>query len=64
MWPFAKALLLTSRYLRRIAVALEDLRRLYEMDLRARNVYFAPETPVKDTVDICYGPQSTDNDEW
>ena len=66
MWAFAKALLLVGRYFRRIAVALESIRELYELDLSSRGVY-RTRTPTKDDeVDIMYGAkQSADiQDEW
>lgn len=65
MKPFIKALRIFANPLLRIAIALEDLRRLYELDLKSRGVYFAPEIPIKDMVDICYGPQPVkDDEEW
>lgn len=55
MWPFVKSIFLLARYIRRIAVALEGMRRLYEADLESRGVYLKPDKPIIDKVDISYG---------
>lgn len=49
MWAFAKAILLMSRFVRRVAIALEALVRLYKLDLESRGIYDTP--PIKYTSD-------------
>lgn len=57
MWAFAKALLLVARYIRRIAVALEGLLELYELDLRSRGIFRVEKNlaPADRAVEISYG---------
>ena len=57
MWAFAKAVLLASRYLRRIAVAIELIAELYELDLRSRDIFRAPAPGARDESELLYGPK-------
>ncbi len=65
MWAFAKAILLLSRYFRRMAVAQEELVRLYKLDLESRGVsdirYDPTHKPTKDDMaEIMYGVKEED----
>ena len=62
MWAFAKTVLLVARYFRRIAVALESLRDLYEMDLASRGIQ-KTQPGLKDPVEVVYGPVETKTEE-
>lgn len=54
MFTSAKALLLIARYFRRIAIALESIHRLYELELGQQNIIIT--TPgLRDEVEITYG---------
>ena len=55
MFKAVKALSLFTRYLKRIALALEDISRLYEEELRNQGIYRRPQKPIKDTVEVSYG---------
>ncbi len=65
MWAFAKAILLLSRYFRRMANAQEELVRLYKLDLAARGIddirYDPTRKPEKgDMAEIMYGVKEED----
>jgi hypothetical protein len=56
MWAFAKAVLLLARYARRIAVSLEQIRDLYELELRYQGIVQL-KSEVTDEVEVVYGAQ-------
>lgn len=62
MW--VKALFLLARYFRRIALALEGLRELYELDLQSRGIVRV-RPGVTDEVEVMYGPKhKAPEEEW
>jgi hypothetical protein len=56
MWLAIKVLRLFAKSLVRIAVALEELRDLYRLDLATRGIILT-NPDVKDEVEIIYGVQ-------
>jgi len=57
MFALAKSLLILGRYLRRIAIALESIHRLYELELRQQGI-IALDPTLQDEIEITYGPKS------
>ncbi len=57
MRAFAKAVLHLARYIRRIALALEGIQELYELDLRSRDIWrLDPRLKREESaVEISYG---------
>ena len=53
MLAFARALLILARYVRRGAVALEELARLHRLDLDSRGL-IPPTASVADPVEVSY----------
>jgi len=53
MLVFARALLILARYVRRGAVALEELVKLYRIDLDSRSL-IPPTASVADPVEVSY----------
>ena len=54
MWAFAKAVLLLARYARRIAVSLEQICDLYELELRHHGIVQLKEN-LQDETEVLYG---------
>ena len=54
MWAFARALLILARHVRRAALALEDLAKLYRLDLDSRGILPAPHPELNDPVEVMY----------
>lgn len=59
MLSLAKSLLLIARYFRRIAVSLEKIQALYELDLMERGIRQYDST-ITDEVEVSYGSKLPD----
>lgn len=57
MIALAKALLLIARYFRRIAISLEQIKSLYELELKHQGIMHIDPT-IDDEVEISYGSKS------
>ena len=57
MWAIAKSVMLVARYFRRIALALEAIRELYELDLASRGIVRV-DPNLRDEVEITYGVEA------
>lgn len=61
MLALAKGLLLIARYFRRMAVSLEKIQALYELELRTRDIWIP--TKGQDVCEVSYGIKTTSADD-
>lgn len=56
MFAFAKAIIQVAKALRRIAIALEDIRTMYELELKTRGIH-RYDPSLNDETIVSYGAQ-------
>ena len=63
MRAFAKAVLTLARYIRRMAVALEEIRDLYQLDLAERGLNVKRPAAPGDELEIMYGAREPEKED-